>query len=131
MGEVKLTKDFRCPECGCRSFAPVDERQPDGTFAPGNLARCVHCKSVSKAPAIRSAVEDDEKIHRMRDSWFECEFDDGEYTIRWEDGKFITAFESGTVAVGDISCVAKTTVSEFLEYVKRIALSHTPDKGEE
>ncbi|WP_350183415.1 hypothetical protein, partial [Devosia marina] len=40
---------------GCRSYAPVDERKPDGSFAPGDLARCVHCKSVSKAPALGPA----------------------------------------------------------------------------
>jgi hypothetical protein len=41
------TDDWRCVACGCRSYARVDEQQPDGSFKPGNLIRCVECKFVS------------------------------------------------------------------------------------
>jgi FtsZ-binding cell division protein ZapB len=37
---------WRCPECGCHSFARIDERKPDGRFAPGPMIRCVNCKRV-------------------------------------------------------------------------------------
>lgn len=40
----------RCPRCNCRSYARVDEKQPDGSFGPGPEVRCVNCKHVWKLP---------------------------------------------------------------------------------
>ena len=33
---------------------------------------------------------------------FECDWDDGEYCVRWDNGKFLHAFASGKVVVTDI-----------------------------
>lgn len=34
----------QCPECGCKTFAQIDELGPGGRFVPGNSRRCVNCK---------------------------------------------------------------------------------------
>ncbi|MEQ9635791.1 MAG: hypothetical protein RLW68_06860, partial [Devosia marina] len=76
---------------GCRSYAPVDERKPDGSFAPGDLARCVHCKSVSKAPALGPASlhkGEDEPVATMHVSDTEVLFSKG-----WT-GKGLMGFRS-------------------------------------
>lgn len=49
--------DWRCPDCGCRTFARVDERKPDGKFAPGPQIRCVSCKRVYAAPLPPTPTE--------------------------------------------------------------------------
>lgn len=41
---------WRCAECGCLTFARVDERGADGHFHPGSNVRCVNCKRVSYWP---------------------------------------------------------------------------------
>ena len=41
---------WRCGQCGCATYARVDEQQADGTFAPGPKVRCVECKAVTDLP---------------------------------------------------------------------------------
>ena len=51
--------DWRCAECGCHSYARMDERKPDGSFGPGPFVRCVNCKAesaLSSPPPDRDAV---------------------------------------------------------------------------
>jgi hypothetical protein len=42
--------DWRCPDCGCQTYARVDERKPDGSFGPGPQIRCVSCKRTYDKP---------------------------------------------------------------------------------
>jgi len=41
-----VPRTWRCSECCCGSYALVSERKPDGAFRPGQLIRCVECKSL-------------------------------------------------------------------------------------
>jgi hypothetical protein len=41
-----------CPECGGSTFAQIDARQPDGSYAPGPERRCVNCKTTFSAEAF-------------------------------------------------------------------------------
>lgn len=43
--------EWRCPACGCQTYARVDERSEDGHFRPGSAVRCVNCKAVYNYPA--------------------------------------------------------------------------------
>lgn len=56
------SSDWRCPDCGCKSYARVDEAKPEGGFGPGPLIRCVNCKRDYKMPS--SLEELREKIAR-------------------------------------------------------------------
>lgn len=42
--------EWRCVECGCKGYARVAEKKPDGTFGDGPLVRCVECKTVVAHP---------------------------------------------------------------------------------
>lgn len=46
VGAETMTANWRCPECGCHSYAHVQEQKGDGSFAPGPKIRCVNCKAV-------------------------------------------------------------------------------------
>ncbi|WP_139247696.1 hypothetical protein [Hyphomicrobium sp. CS1GBMeth3] len=52
-----VASGWQCSECGCRSYAIVDERQPNGVFAPGHDKRCVECKLVHPAPPGAAAPQ--------------------------------------------------------------------------
>jgi translation elongation factor EF-Tu-like GTPase len=45
-----LATQWRCPACGCQTYARVDERKPDGKFGPGPQIRCVSCKRTYDKP---------------------------------------------------------------------------------
>lgn len=47
--------------CGCRTFVRVEEREPNGKFAPGPFIRCVNCKCTYKQP-IGEKMNDNVKI---------------------------------------------------------------------
>jgi DNA-directed RNA polymerase subunit RPC12/RpoP len=47
---------WRCPDCGSRTYARVDERKPTGKFGPGPLIRCVDCKREYDLPEASSDV---------------------------------------------------------------------------
>ncbi len=74
---------WRCDECGCASYARMDERKPEGGFGPSPLVRCVNCKKVHNVPAasepelraeiVRLTRERDEALSRVEELEAEAE----------------------------------------------------------
>jgi hypothetical protein len=75
-------EDWRCDQCGCRSYARVDEQKEDRSFGPGPFIRCVHCKktALSLPPDRGAALR--EAATFLLDRLSELEFCDLEDTAR-------------------------------------------------
>lgn len=43
--KTRQVNGFRCPECDSSSGTYFDQMQEDGSFAPGDTARCLNCKT--------------------------------------------------------------------------------------
>lgn len=68
--------EWRCDDCGCKSFARVDEPKYDGSFGPGPQVRCVNCKAVTDFPVSKPPHQEEGDVERIsRDLDDLCEGD--------------------------------------------------------
>lgn len=54
---VAYDHTWRCDECGCHSYAVVEERKAGGIFGPSATKRCVNCKKAFAPPVASPEAE--------------------------------------------------------------------------